>query len=65
MIIVVIAGTTGLITFIVISEEVTLAGAAHVAFDVKIQVTISPSAKVELLNVEPVAGTFELFTCHW
>ena len=57
-----VAGTGLTVTLTVLL--VAVAGVAHAASDVKIQLTTSPFCNVLLLNVDPVEA-FELFTCHW
>ena len=57
------AGTTNELTFMVIEFEVAVVGEAHAFDEVRIHVTTSPLASVELLNVLPVPTSVP-FTCH-
>ena len=59
-----IEGTTTALTMIVIPEEVTVEGLAHAALDVKIQVTTSPSNKVDEVKVAKFVPAFVPFICH-
>ena len=59
-------GATVGFTTIVIPADVAVVGAAHAALEVKTTVTISPFAKVVVVNVDEVAPPmFVPFTCHW
>ena len=60
-----IVGTTVGFTIITILFEVSVAGAAQTALEVKIQVTIFPFAKVVDEYVFELIPTFTPFTCHW
>lgn len=56
-------GATDELTVIVIVFEVAVVGEAHASEDVSTQVTASPLARVEVVNVLPVP-TFVPFTFH-
>lgn len=45
--------------------DVVVVEETHVAFDVKIHVTICPFVSVEELYVAVFVPTFAPFTCHW
>jgi hypothetical protein len=60
-----IEGVTIGLTVIVIEFELTVAGLAHDAFDVKAQLTTCPFARVVLVKVVLFVPTFEPFTFHW
>ena len=58
-------GTKTRLTVVVIPELVPVNGEAHTAFDVKIQVTISPFTKPVVVYVVPPVPTGEPFKYHW
>ena len=57
-------GVSSAFTVIVIWLLVAEAGDGHVALDVKITVTLSVFASVELVNVGLFVPAFTPFTCH-
>ena len=52
-------------TTMVIPVLVAVKGLAQAALDVIIQVTTSPFAKEDVVNVVPPVPAFTPFTCHW
>lgn len=49
----------------VIVLDVTVAGDAHAALDVIINVTLSPFTRVDEVKVDEVDPAFAPLTCHW